>query len=249
MGHGRVSYLDFERLDGLDAAGFQAQRPYPWINPQGLLSEDGLRRLRDGLPDIALFEKIFGKSRAHGQRSHDRYALEYRKGLDLPACWRDFIAELEGPEYRDFIARMFGRGRFRLRLHWHYTPRGCSVSPHCDARDKLGSHIFYLNGDGNGDGDWDPAWGGETMVLDDGGRFKRGSAPNFEDFDRQISARTMDNRSFLFARKGNSWHGVREITCPEGRLRKVFIVVVEDRLLGLRRTLLDGLRRRRAAAL
>ncbi len=240
-----MKYLDFDRLEQLDAAAFQGRSPYPWVNPQGLLSGDGLRRLIDNSPDIELFEKIFGKTRAHGQQSHDRYSLEYRAGLALPGCWRDFIAELEGPKYRRFIARMFGRGFFRLRLHWHYTPSGCSVSPHCDARDKLGSHIFYLN-DG---GDWDPAWGGETMVLDDGGRFKRGSAPEFEDFDHAISAEAMDNHSFLFARKGNSWHGVRALNCPEGRLRKVFIVVVEDRFLGLGRQLADGLARRRAAAL
>ncbi len=233
-----MSYLDFDRLDRLDAAAFRGQSPYPWVNPRGLLTEDGFHRLGQALPDIALFEKVFGKPRAHGQRSHDRYTLEYRAGLDLPACWRDFIAEIEGADYRRFIARMFGRGWFGLRLHWHYTPSGCSVSPHCDARDKLGSHIFYLNGAK----DWDPAWGGETMVLDDGGRLARGSAPDFEDFDRAISAEAMDNRSFLFARKGNSWHGMREITCPENQLRKVFIVVVEDRILGLKRRLLDGLR-------
>ena len=242
MGHGAVSYLDFDRLECLDADQFRDQSPYPWANPQGCLHADGLARLLAALPDVALFEAVFGKPRAHGQRSHDRYSLECRAGLELPACWRDFIAELEGPEYRRFIARMFGRGGFRLRLHWHYMPNGSSISPHCDARDKLGSHIFYLN-DGSG---WDPAWGGETMVLDDGGRFKRGSAPAFEDFDRTISAETMDNRSFLFARQGNSWHGVREIACPVGRLRKVFIVVVEDRILGLRRRLLDGLRGLRA---
>ena len=239
-----MSYLDFDRLDLLDAAEFQGQSPYPWVNPQGLLSEDGLRSLSENLPDIAQFETVFGKPRAHGQQSHDRYTLDYRTGLDLAVCWREFVAELEGRDYRRFIARMFGRGFFRLRLHWHYTPRGCSVSPHCDGRDTLGSHIFYFN-DGE---DWDPAWGGETLVLDDGGRFARSSAPAFEDFDRVISAEAMDNHSLLCSRKGNSWHGVREINCPEERLRKVFIVVVEHPILGLRRRLVDGLRRLRAAA-
>ena len=239
-----MSYLDFDRLDRLDAAEFQGQSPYPWVNPQGLLSEDGLRSLSENLPDIAQFETVFGKPRAHGQQSHDRYTLEYRTGLDLADCWREFVAELEGRDYRRFIARMFGRGFFRLRLHWHYTPRGCSVSPHCDGRDKLGSHIFYFN-DGE---DWDPAWGGETLVLDDGGRFARSSAPAFEDFDRVISAEAMDNHSLLFSRKGNSWHGVREINCPEDRLRKVFIVVVEHPFFGLPRRLGDSLRRLRAAA-
>ncbi len=240
-----MSYLDFDRLDRLDAAEFQGQSPYPWVNPQGLLSEDGLRSLSENLPDIGQFETVFGKPRAHGQQSHDRYTLEYRTGLDLAVCWREFVAELEGRDYRRFIARMFGRGFFRLRLHWHYTPSGCSVSPHCDGRDKLGSHIFYFN-DGE---DWDPAWGGETLVLDDGGRFERSSAPAFEDFDRVSSAEAMDNHSLLFSRKGNSWHGMREINCPEERLRKVFIVVVEHPILGLRRRLVDSLRRLRAAAL
>jgi hypothetical protein len=35
----------------------------------------------------------------------------------------------------------------------------------------------------------------------------------------------LGNRSPLFARKEHSWHGVREIRCPEGHMRKVFIVV------------------------
>jgi hypothetical protein len=202
------------------------------------LTADGFRRLTDTLPDVSRFERVFDKARAHGQRSHDRYTLEYHKGLDLPPAWRDFMAEMESERYQRFIRRLFGRGRLRLRYHWHYTPTGCSVSPHCDGRDKLGSHIFYLN---TAD-DWRAEWGGETVVLDDGGRFKRSSAPAFEDFDSAVAAETMDNHSFIFARRGNSWHGVREIDCPEDRLRKVFIVVVEDRILGLRRRMMDRLR-------
>ena len=48
------------------------------------------------------------------------------------------------------------------------------------------------------------------------------------DFDAAWAAETMDNRSLIFGRRGNSWHGVRAIECPEGALRKVFIVVFED---------------------
>ncbi|MEE2980827.1 MAG: hypothetical protein VYA71_04700 [Pseudomonadota bacterium] len=241
-----MSYLDTARLQALNSAAFQGKSPYPWVNPQGLLSAGGFRELTDALPDIDQFERVFGKRRAHGQQSHDRYTLAYHKGLDLAPSWRHFIAELEGDGYQAFIRRLFGRGGFRLRYHWHYTPAGCSVSPHCDGRDKLGSHIFYFN---TAD-DWQAAWGGETVVLDDGGRFKRSSAPAFENFDRAISAETMDNHSFIFARQGDSWHGVREITCPEGHLRKVFIVVVEDRILGLKRRVMEGLhlRRRQAVA-
>ncbi len=34
--------------------------------------------------------------------------------------------------------------------------------------------------------------------------------------------------SFLFRRTEHSWHGVREIECPEDAMRKVFIVVIDD---------------------
>jgi hypothetical protein len=64
--------------------------------------------------------------------------------------------------------------------------------------------------------------------LDDEGRFASDSAPAFEDFQASYGAKALGNHSLLFARKGNSWHGVREITCPEGRLRKVFIVVLNS---------------------
>ena len=91
---------------------------------------------------------------------------------------------------------------------------------------KLGSHIFYFNTAE----DWDPAWGGETLILDDGGRFNQKSAPDFEEFERIIASENLGNHSLLFHRQGNSWHGVREIRCPEGRYRKIFIVVINDRL-------------------
>ena len=107
------------------------------------------------------------------------------------------------------------------------------MSPHCDSERKLGSHIFYFNTAQ----DWNPGWGGETLILDDGGRFKRESAPHFDDFARVIPSQALGNSSLLFARKGHSWHGVREIHCPEGYLRKVFIVVIN------RYTPVDRLRR------
>ncbi len=52
--------------------------------------------------------------------------------------------------------------------------------------------------------------------------------PYYERFTAEYAAETMGNRSLLFARRGNSWHGVRAVRCPEGQLRKVFIVVFES---------------------
>lgn len=220
-----MSYLDFERLDKIDPSSFRTQKPYPWINPAGLLTDEGYRRLRETLPDVSQLNPGFGLRRLHGQRSHDRYTLEYSDDLDVADAWKEFADELKGPDYRGFLGRLLGSSAFDLNLHWHYTPNGCSVSPHCDSKRKLGSHIFYFNTEG----DWDPAWGGETLVLDDGGRFGRKMAPGFDDFDRVMPSQALGNYSFLFAQTAHSWHGVREVQCPRDRLRKIFVVVINKR--------------------
>ncbi len=233
-----MTYLDLERLNAVDADAFQAQRPFPFVNPQGLLTDDGHRRLLETLPDVSLFERSFGVDRKYGQQSHDRFALEYGGGLDLAQPWRDFIAELKGDAYRAFVRRMFGIDSFDMNFHWHYAPNGCSVSPHCDSKRKYGSHLFYLDDPE----DWDPAWGGQTLVLEDGGRFPHESAPDFEDFEREVAAaQTLGNYSFMFRRTAHSWHGVREIRCPQDRMRKLFIAVINraTALLWLRRLVGD----------
>lgn len=215
-------YLNQDQLQQIDAARFRETAPYPWLNPERLLTEEGYRRLLETLPDVSLFQPVFGRRRKHGQHSHDRFSLEWRDDLPVAPEWRAFIEELRGSAYRNFLRRMIGHDAFSLRFHWHYTPDGCSVSPHCDAAWKLGSHIFYFNTEQ----DWDPGWGGETLVLDDRGRFSSRSAPAFEDFDRALASESLGNRSLLFIRNGNSWHGVKPIRCPDGSLRKVFIVVI-----------------------
>jgi len=225
-----VQYLDESALNSLDPKSFQNRRPYPWCNLAGVLRPEAFERLREELPPLTMFQEVFGKARRHGQRSHDRYALEYEPGIALPPSWQAFIDELQGPVYQAWLARAMGAHGFELRFHWHYTPAGASVSPHCDAKRKLGSHIFYFNTEH----DWDPAWGGETVILDDGNRFSPDSAPAFEDFASVESSETLGNRSLLFVRNGNSWHGVRAIECPPGALRKVFIVVIERATLAAR---------------
>ncbi len=217
-----MRYLDLNRLNAIDPASFQAQQPYPWINPRGLLTPEGYHRLLAHLPVQEQFTPSSGRQRAHGQRSHDRFMLAYHDVLPVAQEWKDFIAELRGSTYQDFLGRLLGTRAFELRFHWHYTPRGCSISPHCDAKYKLGSHIFYFNTEQ----DWDPSWGGQTLLLNDGGRFPRNSAPEIEEFESVSASHAMGNSSLLFARNGRSWHAMRPLQCPADRLRKVFIVVV-----------------------
>ena len=228
-----IKYLDFNKLEAIDEAEFRNAKPYPWVNPQGLLTDEGFARLLHNMPDQSLFEKKFGYERTAGQKPHDRYSLEYTTETPVPAPWKEFIGELCSERYRNVLARLFDARKINLRFHWHYTPNGCSVSPHTDSVREHGSQLFYFNSKD----DWDPAWGGDTLVLDDGGRFKFKTAPSYKDFDNEIAAKSIGNYSLIFQRTHRSWHAVREIKCPEGRVRRVFIVVVSPE--NLYRTIRD----------
>lgn len=217
-------FLNLPVMENIDPPNFQSTQPFPWANPQGFIREDAYQELLNNMPALETFTPSFGKQRKSGQASHDRYILDYEEGVELPGPWQELVDELLGDTYRSFICRLLDVSKIRFRLHWHYTPRGAEVGPHCDAKGKLGSQIFYLNTEA----DWDPTWGGETVILDDHGRFPTYSNPQFEEFDEQFPAQTMNNRSILFGRRGNSWHGVKQINCPEGAHRKVFIVVFEE---------------------
>ncbi len=221
---GNTRYLNRDVLEAIDPAAFQTRQPYPWINPQYFIVPERYDELLGNMPPLEQFRGFFGKQRKHGQASHDRFVLDYERGMDLSNQWRDFVEELCADEYRRFVCKLLDVSSVRFRFHWHFTPDGGEVSPHCDSKGKIGSQIFYLNTDE----DWQWDWGGETVVLDDHGRFPAESAPAFEDFDAEYPAETRDNRSLIFGRQGNSWHGVRRISCPENHYRKVFIVVFEE---------------------
>ncbi len=224
-----MNYIDAGRLAGIaaDASSFLTKKPYPWAGLQDVIVPDRFGELCAGLPEPHLFDAQFGVARGHGQKSHDRYALQYHPSLDmhLSPAWRQFIGELESDAYAAFVRRTFGLGeteRFVLSMHWHHAPAGASVSPHTDARRKVGSHIFYFNTED----DWDPAWGGQTVVLDDEGRLKPHASPPVESLREVARSDILGNRSFIFKRTDHSWHAVRPIACPPERLRKVFIVVI-----------------------
>ena len=227
------AFFDFDRFEAIDEVSFRGQKPFPFLNPAGLLAPGAWEELEAQLPPVELFEEKFGKKRHGGQMPHDRYSLEYTSNAAVPAPWQEFIAELCSDRYRKILARLFDARKINLRFHWHYTPNGCSVSPHTDSVREHGSQLFYFNSED----EWDPAWGGDTLVLDDGGRLKFESAPSFEDFKNEIAAKSIGNYSLIFKRTPRSWHAVREIQCPEDHLRRVFIVVVNPE--NLYRTIRD----------
>jgi hypothetical protein len=220
-----MQYLDPDCVERVSPEGFQKQRPYPWVNLQGTLTPEAFQCLRETLPDVSVFERKVGVKRAYGQAPHDRAILHYRPHLDLAEPWKEFVAELQGEWYQSFVRRMLGLRadtRFILTLEWYYAWQGCGVSPHCDARRKCGTHIFYFNTEE----DWKSDWGGHILILDDEGHFRAHSAPGFDQLAVAASLDARGNQSLLFQRTEHSWHGVRPLSCPAGALRKLFIVTV-----------------------
>ncbi|MFQ5642872.1 MAG: hypothetical protein ACE5FQ_04145, partial [Thiogranum sp.] len=80
-------------------------------------------------------------------------------------------------------------------------------------------------------------------VLDDDGRLEFETAPALDDFSNEISARSVGNYSLIFERTLHSWHAVREIRCPEGHMRRVFIVVANPE--NIYRTVRDKVMRKK----
>jgi hypothetical protein len=220
-----MEYLNCDCTEGVSAADFQGRRPYPWVNLPGTLTSQGFEQLRQTLPDVSLFDRKVAVKRAFNQGYHDRYILHYRQGMKLAAPWQEFIDELHGKTYDSFVRRLFGlrrHSRVILTMEWYYGWQGCAVSPHCDARRKLGTHIFYFNTDD----DWKSNWGGHILIMDDQGRWKTHSGPSFDDLQVAASLDPRGNGSLLFQRTAHSWHGVRPLEAPPNHLRKLFIVTI-----------------------
>ena len=221
-----MAYLNLASLEAASNDTFRNRKPYPWIRMQDTLTPDGWRDLRATLPDISQFRMMIGVKRAFGQAPHNRGLLHYLDGMEVARPWKDFIAELHGPAYDAFLRRMLGfkpRQKYILTMEWYYAWQGCSVSPHCDARRKIATHIFFFANDE----DWPREWGGDILILDDEGRYKAHSAPGFNDLKVAASLDLRKNGSLLFERTEHSWHGVRPLNSPDPNIyRKLFIVTV-----------------------
>lgn len=217
-----MNYLDSAVLESVGAEEFTNRKPYPWAYMKGLLTTEGYKLLKSTLPTVHLFDRYMHGRRAHGDMLHEGSMLQYKPGLALAEPWREFLEELNGPEYQGFLQRMLGNRRCIPTFSWHYAPQGYSVSPHCDESRKYATHIFHFNDPE----EWDPAWGGETLILASDKSIPTSAAPSFKDLKVVAGYGPAGNGSLLFARTPHSWHGVKPLTCPEGKLRKIFSVTL-----------------------
>ncbi len=219
-------FLNTSLLHDFNAASFNSNRPFPHQSFQSFLTDDGFRELRENFPPLALFKKSTG--RKPGKFNVMAYApyihfSPNRKCVPLkalPGPWQEFIKELHGKEYRAFLKPLVGSPRFKLYFEWQLRRKDTDVSPHVDAPFRIANHLFYFNSSE----DWDPAWGGSTLLL---GKRERSSAPpQFEDFGEQKEISFLGNRSLFYVNSPAAWHGVKKLDCPEGVYRRVFVVMV-----------------------
>jgi hypothetical protein len=210
--------------------------PFRHAALDGLLSPDAFDRLRAEYPPLELFERHVGLPRRFGQMSHDRLYLElgsslYHEGAgqapgviameDLSPAWQQFVEQLRGDAYRRAVLAVLGARDATMRFTWHVAFSGCSVSPHRDASEKLGTHLFYFNTDR----EWRPEWGGATLLF--GRRTAWTMNPGFDEFERATEAPFLGNQSLIFKNERAAWHGVRPLTAPQGAYRKLFAVVFD----------------------
>jgi hypothetical protein len=232
-----MQFLNHELMTGFDIRQFRTRTPFPWFNFAQFLTPAGFETLYRDFPSLELFEQHSGMERAYGQRPHDRYYLAYEESIyhqdapagpgvvshdQLPRAWQVFIDELrQSQDYSRFVKTVFGVEAYEPRYAWHVGFAGSEVSPHVDAPSKIGTHIFYFNTSE----DWNPEWGGATLVLGD----KQTDVlnPEFTDFKTVVCAEIRDNHSFLFQNTEEAWHGAQALTCPAGRYRRLFNVIFD----------------------
>ncbi len=225
-------FLNTALLTEFPTATFTEASPFPWHDFPGVLTQEGFSTLYENYPSLAMFERHAGMERPHGQRPHDRYYLAYEQSIyqheegevkhsDLPPAWQAFMEELKTSDvYHRFLERLLGTAPLTARYAWHVGITGSEVSPHRDADNKIGTHIFYFNTHD----DWNPAWGGSTLAL--GGKKIADLNPDFSDFTSESASEILDNHSFLFKNTHDAWHGVKTLTCPEDRYRRLFNVIL-----------------------
>ena len=206
-----MTYVDVKRLQSIDPVSFRAQTPYPWVNPAGLLTDAGYDRLRENLPDVSLSLPTSTRLGSTGSRitivSPFPIGMIYRSPRPGKRWFQNCVAET----IKGFCVGSLGFDRLscpssgiirrrNARSHRIATPTVNLVRIFfISTPSKIGIRLQ----------------GGETLILDNGGRFNFRSAPRFEEFERIAVAEALGNHSLLFARKGHSWHGVRALTCPK----------------------------------
>ena len=244
--------IRYDLIRSFDFSAFVSKIPNSWHEFEKFLTAEAFQSLYKTFPDVSLFEKQVGRYRGT-QKPHDRYLLSYEdsiyhqagyegKGIirhhQLAEPWQKLIEELERSNgYKTFVESILRTSKFKFRYEWHLGFKRTSISPHVDIQWKLGSHLFYFNTPE----DWDPKWGGSTLILA-GKKTGQKQPAEFRDFLQSIPVSNIGERSLLMKNTPDAWHGVKSLRQPEGKFRKIFMVFFVSEDFSAERWLSDSFR-------
>ena len=177
-----MAHLDMQKLR--DAA--VAASPFSYTIVPGFLKPESLEIVSETYPQI---------------EQGGSFPLD---NLEANSALKEVIDELDGPEFEQAVADMFGvdlTGRPKMYSLRGYT-RAKDGRIHTDSKDKIITVLLYLNKD------W-PHEGGRLRLLRDGS--------NVDDFIAEVPP---DNGTLLiFKRSDNSWHGHHPFEGPRRSLQ------------------------------
>ncbi|MEE1782943.1 2OG-Fe(II) oxygenase family protein [Streptomyces sp. SP17BM10] len=187
--------------------------PYRWLAtaPGHLYDEDTAAELAATFPQDGYARlDATGAGRDKTYRNYSRPVLGpgHDAPADLPAPWRDLVADLAGEPYRRQVADLLDQpvaGAVEIRLVRHADTDW--LGPHTDRADKLFSHVLYFNPG------WQAEWGGCLEILD-------GDDPAAV-HDRVVPRL---GASALLVRSERSWHQVGAVTAGRGRERRSLVL-------------------------
>ncbi|MFP6655527.1 MAG: hypothetical protein VCB25_07850 [Myxococcota bacterium] len=237
-------------------------RPFPMGVIRPAMPDDVYAECMRAFPEKDRFEYIGDVG--HKFSISEKYAFnDYKDLIRNEPVWREFhrwikSAEFieatfqalsersvdlgyQSPSMRRRVERWLkvmwrGRGRridqYSARFEFSALPAyGGSILPHTDNPDKLITLVVSMVGGG----EWPPAYGGGTDVLqpiDEALTFDylNNRHPAYSNFETLHTYPFNPNQVLIFTKTFNSWHGVRPMTGPDdGLMRRSLTINIEAR--------------------
>ncbi len=142
--------------------------------------------------------------------------------LATPSLMTALARFCEMPLLTEMCDKHVGDRRYIPTISWHYAWEGCSsLAPlRCGTQTRHAHLPLQLPQE------WDQAWGSQTLIFGSDKPIPTHSAPNFDELTVAGAHGPIGNGSLLFQCTPHSWHGMKPLTCPPGKLRKIFSVTL-----------------------
>ncbi len=177
-----------------------------WVMDETCSSPDIAKELCQSFPDSGyqLLERTQGKKKHRLQtRPLIKDNLVSSSAQFLDSIWLMLANQLLSGAYRQALEELCGTdlSETSLEASFYRQAKGGFIDPHPDNPDKVVTHLLYFAYQ-----DWQSDYGGCLRIL---------RSNDIEDFQHEILPR--NNKSVVFLRSENSWHGYKPINVDSER--------------------------------